>query len=181
MDKKRFTGVTIFAWIFIVIGMFGLLSFLNPKTYEQPLGMTGFFKYLLQFLVSGVTLICGIYLLKLKSWARKLTLIICAINIGFSLFTFSAVSKIRDIQEDEFKKQEAAIKEKYKPEFQKEALERLEYTKQISRKFFPVFFAGALTFAVLWNLGVIYFFTRQRVKQQFGEEMEEEKEILSND
>jgi hypothetical protein len=76
MEKKRLLGVTIFSWLIIILSALNLISRLDYiiKSAQKTakVGISDYF-YLA---VSIVSIVSGIYLLKLKNWARLVTLFI---------------------------------------------------------------------------------------------------------
>ena len=170
MEKKRSIGVTIFAWLFIIGSIFGLAGYINPKPYFEFMG-TGVFayiEYVLRFIIWVCSLICGIYILKLQYWARQLLIVLCLVSITYSPIFYKKMLSSRNFEDRIYKKQEQMIIEKYKPEHQQEALERIERSRQMVKKVSPIFFAIVTGIVIGWNLLIIFFFTRPKVKAQFS-------------
>jgi len=79
MENQRSRGVTIFAWLIIALSFLNLLSrveYMYRVTSKGfPLGIGDYF-YLI---ISIFSIIFGIFLLKLKNWARLATIVISII------------------------------------------------------------------------------------------------------
>jgi len=195
MEKKRSVGVTIFAWLFIIGGIIGLLRFglglassskVDSGLDKQlPAGTCPVvykdFTYYLYNLLSLIGLIGGIFLLKLKKWSRTLILALCCISLVLTVAQFMKYMKQKDAMKDMFatgwqtayeqKRQE--IIEKYKPEQQEKALEEQSKAMEIAKKVLPtvihLIYYSVVICVILWNLGAIFFLTRTKVKEQFKE------------
>jgi uncharacterized membrane protein YhaH (DUF805 family) len=128
MEKKRSKGVTIFAWLIIIGSILsilskGLASEINPQ-------ISTYFYYF----VSPISIIIGIYLLRLKDWART-GIIAVSIMVGIETLATSPY-----------------------------CLNRMEST-------YPgtgIDYIIAILISLGFNCGVIYFFTRPKVKAQFS-------------
>ncbi|MFA5007610.1 MAG: hypothetical protein WC546_00050 [Candidatus Omnitrophota bacterium] len=97
MAKKRSIGVTIFGWWYAVGGVFGLLGIpvilamraLPFPPYNNPFFVKQFMGtlyVLYSFVVSSASITAGIGIIKLKPWARKLVIILCATGILYSIY-----------------------------------------------------------------------------------------------
>ena len=75
MEKKRSKGVTIFGWLNIVVGAFGILAFL----LRMPGGI---------MLGAPLLLVIGVGLLKLKEWARILEIILTFGGVLFRIVIY---------------------------------------------------------------------------------------------
>ena len=201
MEKKRSLGVTIFAWLFIIGGIMGLLRFgsgllglgscpkVSPESGEGlPTGICPLvsrdFNFYLNYYWSKfsplIGLIGGIFLLKLKQWARKLILLLSCLSLVMAVVGFKTYNKQRDTFDDMMSKsmqtvyeqQRQEIIEKYKPEHQEEALKQHSKTMEVMQRapgvFYKIFYSMTICF-MLWNVCVIFFFTRPKVKEQFRE------------
>jgi hypothetical protein len=169
MEKKRSRGVTLVGWLAIVMGIFGILGSISPRHYFAMMGNRAFsyLGYAISMIFSVATLSCGIYILKLKTWARKLAIVLCAVSIITILIQYNP-KQAKLIADQAYSQQEQTIREEYKPEYQEKALERLRQAKLASDKIFPIFFFSTAAFAVGLNLLIVYFFTRPKVKEQFS-------------
>ena len=90
MEKRRSVGVTVFGWLYIVLGVFGVLAFFQRNSlivFSAPL-----------------SLLSGIGLLKLKEWARILTIILTIVGV-----LFRAIIYLRSILLDAMPLNEALI------------------------------------------------------------------------
>lgn len=70
MEKQRSRSVTIFGWIFIISSILGLLDF-----GRRP-GLLNDFWLIYSFLNAALNLVAGIFVLRLKEWARRLVIIV---------------------------------------------------------------------------------------------------------
>ena len=139
MENKRSVGITIFGWALVIynlfIGLIGLfLALSNRKSH-------GDLFFALGPALSFAFLICGIFILKLKSWARKLIIILSGIGAILNIWLLFGLNPTR-----------LGI------EFNK--LSQNEKVGFIS-------FSFMMLAVIVWNIGVIYFFTRSKVKEQF--------------
>jgi hypothetical protein len=106
---------------------------------------------ILGYISAIFSLICGIYLLKLKSWARKLAIILGAVHfITIPLFLKIAVPINTQVM--------------------KSTMAARGYTQMQQKQFEP--FASIVLMipaavGIMWDLSIIYFFTRPKVKEQF--------------
>jgi len=132
MQNQRSKGVTIFAWSIIAVSFLNLLSRLEFlfRSFSKgtQVSVSGYF-YLV---ISVISIIAGIYLLKLKNWARLVTIII-------SIIVFVDICiKVPPI------------------------------VKNIAVG--PAFFILLLFILIplLFEAGVVYYFTRSKVLEQFS-------------
>lgn len=95
MQKKRSKGVTIFGWIFIILGSLPLLmiadALVRYKYYDTLVTVHKSFAVLILAYIVGygiLLLILGIGLLKLKELARKAFLIFSCIILVISFIMF---------------------------------------------------------------------------------------------
>ncbi len=173
MDKKRSKGVTIFGIIFIIFGLIGLLSSACPKgaatcsLYSRPL---------FSLLSSGLGIVSGIFILRLKEWARKLEIILrLALIVLFipSLFGFSKINKMiasPDAKQELEKAFAASMQDNfkmYKPEYQEQIRREYESNYNSIIKILPIIMFVFWSLALIWYIAIIYFFTRPRVREQF--------------
>ena len=70
MGKRRSRGITIFGWIFIIFSILGLLDF-----GRRP-GLLNDFWLIYSFLTAALNLVAGIFILRLREWARRLVIIV---------------------------------------------------------------------------------------------------------
>lgn len=169
--KKRSLGVVIFGWMFILGGLSGFISRINFQRSIELLGggLTAYLVYILSVSISVASFIGGIYVLKLETWARKLVIAVCLVNIIYTPFlTKIAVNLAAGSgMEAYYSEQEARIMKEIKPEYQREALDELENSKRETSQALPRFFVLVGAATIFWNIFVIYFFRRQKVKAQF--------------
>ena len=169
MEKKRSIGITIFAWLFIIGGVFGILGVIkNQRFFSSEVIVSGvrtFILYLLGIVIAIATLVCGIYFLKLKPWTRQLAIGLCVYHI--IMIPFSYKIGIDAINNKKALKQ--MIQTKYPPAMQESELKELEKMPDKMKEVWPIMVAVILVIQLAWNLIVIYFFTRPKVKEQFIE------------
>lgn len=74
MENKRSKGITILAWLIIIFSLLNLISRVDYlfKASRQPV-LLGISDYL-YLAISVISLIASVYLLKVKNWARLLTI-----------------------------------------------------------------------------------------------------------
>lgn len=153
MEKKRSIGVTIFACFFIIGGIASIIGILKPKNPSLPIQLQpGMPTIILGYISTMLSLICGIYLLKLKSWARKLAIILCVVHLITIPLFLKILSPINI-------------------EAMRSAMAARGATEMQQKQFEP--FASLLlmivaAISIIWNLSIVYFFTRTKVKEQFN-------------
>jgi hypothetical protein len=151
VEKKRSVGVTIFACFFIIGGILTIIGIVKPKNASLHI-QRGMPSIILGYISAIFDLICGIYLLKLKSWARKLAIILGAAHLIPMLLFLKIAGPINT-------------------EVMKSTMVARGYT-QMQQKQFDSFASTVLMIVVaigiIWNLSIIYFFTRPKVKEQFN-------------
>lgn len=169
--KKRSLGVTMFGWMFILGGLSGFISKANFQGSIELLGggAVAYVVYIAGILIAAASFIGGIYILKLEAWARKLIIAVCLVNIIYTPFLTKIAINLATSSEMEayYNRQETRIAEELKPEYQKEALDELKGSKQEAIQVIPRFFVliGAIT--IFWNIFIIYFFRRSKIRAQF--------------
>ena len=174
MEGKRPLGVSVLGWFFIVAGAFGFSGILvNAKDYPHFLRME--FRASLMFLLSGMLAIagiaCGVFLLRLRAWARKLAIILCLANIALALANFR-LAPLKAKNQQAFEKNEQLIRERYKPQYQEQALEEYRKIKEAGDKALPVVLGFMVAFQIAWNSAIIYYLSRPRIQEYFGESEE---------
>lgn len=169
MEKKRPVWVTIFAILFIIGGLLSLLSALDIKSYlsDFNMGILTFPLYALTVAVPISSVIAGIFLFKLKPWARKLVIIMTITNIVLMLNFIKLPAIMNTNMENDFARQEIRIKAQLKPESQEKALEQLKIDRQLGKKAVMMIVWILFSLSLAWNLIVIFYFTRPKVKEQF--------------
>src|SRR3990167_6022280 len=186
MGKQRSRGVTIFGWVFIIFSLFGLLNFA-----KGPFGSTGricplptsgamtgssWFAPLwttVNFVMMSASLIAGIFILKLKEWARKLVILVRVVSIVIGLWT--TIPAVNMVQSEAFKTsmekaietKKEQIQERYKPEYKEQVLKEQEKTLEMGSKFMPTVIFSIFSLWFGWNALIIFYFTRLKVKEQF--------------
>ena len=172
MKKKRSKGVTFWGWVFIIFSIIGLLQMISPQRQIQ---MYGIGTIIFSIISAVAYLVCGIYILKLNEKSRKAAIVLGIISIlSFPLY-FKPLFNM-PIPQDYYTKSKQQIIERMKPEYQHEALERLEKSNEIMKKGLPVILI--IIFGIpglIFELIPIYFFTRPKVKEQFRQSIMEQK------
>ncbi len=153
MEKKRSIGVTIFACFFIIGGIFNITGMLKPKNPSLPIQLQpGMPAIILGYISTMLSLICGIYLLKLKSWARKLAIILCVAHLITIPLFFKMLAPINI----------AAMRSVFAARGATE-MQQKQFEPFVSLVLMIVAAVG-----IIWNLSIFYFFTRSKVKEQFN-------------
>jgi uncharacterized membrane protein YeiB len=128
------------------------------------------------FLSPFLGLISGIAILLLREWARKLTIILCITTIGLLIFYLpAAVNLAQSIRSPEARQSaqdafDATIQpelQKYQPQYRQEVAKQRKQAYQAYLEIAPTLLYLLLFIQFAWNLVVIYFFTRPKVKGQF--------------
>lgn len=179
MEKKRSVGVTIMGVILIICASFGILGLLNFKEYVAnclrfETGLMGYIKIVYGIIGTIVGLIAAIYILKLRNWARKLTITLGIIAICFTAWGIYRDSSdqinMKNLRAFLEEKMDASIQEgaeKLKLEHQEDYIRKQKMIINTIVKTIPIFYYVVLTAIFLWNLLIIFFFTRPKVKEQF--------------
>jgi hypothetical protein len=165
MEKKKSKGVTLWAWIFIVFSLWGILDFiLNFHMRIQR--VNGLFIF--HILSCLAYLMCGFFLLQLKETARKAAIYLGLISI--IVIPFYLMPVVRSYNTDNYyAKKEKMILEQMKPEHQPAALENLRKGTERSKKIMPLIILGCIGIPILVLESLpIYFFTRPTIKEQFA-------------
>lgn len=165
MEKKRSIGVSIFAWLFIVCGALGIfgtvVNAVSPFNREFIDGFTlwwGLFG-------SVCYLAAGIGLLNLKPWSRQVIIALSAIYIALvplsyqrSVVMYEKISAMQDrLLLQQLGQQEGSA-----------SPQQLEVFRQSMARAMSVSIKLGIAFGILWNAGVIFYFTRPKVKAQFA-------------
>lgn len=195
MTKQRSIGVIIFGWIFIIFSLIGLLSLAKGPCGSAgricPLPASG--STASQILLSPIWtatnfvmvfagLIAGIFILKLKEWARKLVIILQVLSVIVGLTTIvPAVNMIRSgefkaLMEKGLEPEKVQIKERYKLEYQEQALKDQEKALDMTSKSMCMFIFLGFFLGIGWNAFIIFYFTRPKVKEQFAFEITNQTE-----
>jgi hypothetical protein len=166
--KKRSIGVSIFGWWYIVSGIVGILNFPfmlmmrampmqgSPVFMKQVTG-NFYLGYVLLYTIAS--LITGVGILKLKSWARKLLIILCVIGVLYGIF-FSVSLLTRSSEFVEMSMPSASAQKNVSPE----ALAAIKYFTQVV---LTVSVVAGIFISVGFAAFIIWFFMRKSVKEQF--------------
>lgn len=162
MDKKRSRGVTIFAWLLIILNAFALSNAFNFRiSFElyKSFSKEAVIAVILYSMFSPVLgIICGFGILELKEVMRKAMVAINSLDILVSILVFSL--SINDIREYAVSIV-AGVTEKYPSPISIDALVNIGFSSVIC----------VYLFYILLSLLVIFFFTRPKVKEQFRKEV----------
>ena len=168
MDKKRSKGVIFWGWVFIILGVFGLVPLLN---FKHQIQVNGLGQTIFNIAMAVASVACGIFILKLNDAARKVA--ICLSIISVILFPFYTKQALRIAKSESYAQylmaKDKIIKE-VKPEYQKSMLIDLETKKDATDKAMPFAMVILLGPFFLLEALQIYFFTRPKVKEQFRRE-----------
>jgi len=173
MEKKRSKGITIFSWLIILGSVLAILNFKQNQELNPAIS-----NYL-YFIICPLSIFAAIDLLKLKNWAR---VAIIAISIIVAIETLATVSNainmytknaIKEAEVGFYKGHERGAKysEPQARELSKEELGKdKELTLKIIKTMATIMAVMMLLVSLGFNGGVIYYFTRPKVKEQFKEE-----------
>ncbi len=164
-DKKRSIGVTIFSWIVICGSIGSLVTLQNTKAMSPE------FSFFLYLLILPASIITGIYLLKLKRWARTAIIVITLLVAVETLATIPYVLSTS----------RGYLKEQYDLEVRPQIVELLQEQMQgaepneadveramdAAKTMGKVFMVVTILIALGFNVGIVYFFTRPTVREQF--------------
>ncbi len=169
--KKRSIGVTIFGWWCIICGALGIFSFpiillmaKLPPSYMYPnnifIGQCSNIFYILYLSIATIAnLVAGIGLLKLKSWARKLVIILCLAGMVYSI-SFSVKMMMNSSQFIEASLSANALPKNSSPG-----------TIEAMKAFMQVILVGSMVVGISIGIGflifIIWFFNRKSVVEQF--------------
>jgi|GEM_PF-1586637 len=172
--KKRSIGVSIFGWWYLVGGAIGVLSFpillmmravsnaLPQKDVIFMKQFTGTFYLLYALAMSITSLAAGIGVLKLKSWARKLLMIICIVGMVYSFF-YSINMLTHSSEFVEMSMSSGNLPSDISPE-------ALAAAKSFTQGIMIVSMFIGMIFGVGFLIFVIWFFMRKSVREQFEPE-----------
>jgi len=178
MEKQRSIGVTIFGWLFIIFGTFGIIivpiGMYTDRILPPPHDLGTpiyYFDNTLSFIFSICGLISGLFILKLRNWARRLAIILRLIGIALLIIYIpldKGYTKHFETGTDALYMQERqTILKYYKLEDQRGALEKIEKRRLVSKINFNILYIILLVFTVGYKVIIIYFFTHPKVKEQF--------------
>lgn len=168
MENKRSKGVTFWAWIFIITSLWGIWAGVTQP--NEQIKLFGIVLFIFSVLSDIAFLFLGILLLELKEVARKGAIFLCLVSVFILPFYLLALSKHiypNGILSNYEATQKKIIIERFKPEYQKEALENFSKRQESMKKVFPYLISFIIVFPVCMELVPIYFFTRPKVKEQF--------------
>lgn len=172
--KKRSIGVSIFGWWYAIAGGFGILSFpillimravssaLPQKDALFMKQFTGTFYLLYALAMSIATLAAGIGILKLKSWARKLLIIICIVGMVYSVF-YSVNMLTHSSEFVEMSMSSGNLPSDTSPE-------ALAAAKSFTQGIMIVSTFIGIIFGIGFLIFVLWFFMRKSVREQFEPE-----------
>ena len=158
MEKKRSRGVTIFAWLSIIVNIFTLLTSLNFNTYFEM------YKSFDKSIVMGIILIslfsiivgivAGFGILKLKEMMRKIVVVINSFDVLFGILLL--LLSIDSFKQYAYSLAVAQVGTKGNV---------LGIDTLTNIGFYTMIFVSLFYIAI--SLLFIFFFTRPKVKEQF--------------
>lgn len=157
-DRKRSKGVTVFAVLIIAASVLSIMSL--PQSWQ----FSSIFSNILYLVVLPASIVSGIALLRLKKWARVAVIAISVIVAAETIITAPMLlSKITEIAEATTRQGYAEnLEEGTRPPVSEE--EALAIMIPVVR----VVIISMIAMSVLFNCLVILFFTRPKVREQFG-------------
>jgi uncharacterized membrane protein YhaH (DUF805 family) len=169
IGNKRSKGVTFWGWAFIITGILGVLGAINPRLIERY----GTTFTSINIIVCLVSVICGIFILRLNETARQAVILLGIFSIIFSAIAFQL--KLNSINNhywgseyDYIQQKRQQIIDEVKPELREMKLAELEKFKEAAAPIMPVFlFLFSVVPVLIFQGAQIYFFTRPTVKEQF--------------
>jgi len=172
MEHKRSRGVTIFAWLILIGSIFNLAAML-PAAAQQAASPISPFLYIT---VGIISIVVAMNLLKLAGWARMAIIIISVIVAAETLATAPTFfKKNQEVFALSFDAGWDGVMENMKKDPEKAAAldiarmeESREKTKETALKLNRIFLTALMLLSAGFNLGVIYFFTRPKIVEQFG-------------
>jgi len=161
MEKKRPKGVTIFSWLIIVGSLLPFSQVIQKRTEYLPIIVY------FTVVISVVSIIVAISLLKLKKWAR---IAIIAISILVAIKTLAIVPYSMN-------KIQSSLSERFEEHYKKNVKEKgriigqdvptAEEARNLTLTFMKSFMAVVILISLGFNSGVIYYLTRPKVKEMF--------------
>ena len=187
MENKRSTGVTIFAWLFIISSVFGLLSLLRivgqpgqicplaagSSNMASKFTATSQIWRIYSFVAPALGLMAGIFILMLKDWARKLEITLRLVSIIFIFIMWLPVlnlthsAQFHSSLEKAAEARKAEIKKVIQPEYQEKLLKKEDEVMRLGEKSASFGFYLIFALGLAWNAFIIFYFTRPRVREQF--------------
>ena len=170
MTERRPVGITIFSWAIILGSVANILS-LNDAMRINP-GIWSF----MYLIISPVSIVGAIYLLRQKDWARRAIVIISLIVAAETLVTApQAVNDVKEYDEvfleENFEtkiRQEMEIRGVPKEQITEEQIEKAKgLAVESAKNVMVAVVIIMLLVSVGFNAGAIYYFTRPRVKERF--------------
>ncbi len=171
MRKDVALGIKVTGIWFIVSGAAGVFSLLDMRAFY--LNNTGAFPFpyshirlFTDSLLPVLSLVGGIYLLKLKEWGRRFILAVCLLNlilVAVSFVPFSGRNvfvSLKEYTEKNYEEQKQEVMQRYKDEYRQEALQKLEQSRRVSVSSLPGILVFLLSISILWNSWVIFYLVK---------------------
>lgn len=178
MRKEAALGIKVIGIWFVVSGALGVLSLLDMRSFY--LNNTGAFPFpyshirlVTDSLIPVFSLVGGIYLLKLKEWGRRFILAVCMLNlilVAVSFVPFSGRNifvSLKEYTEKNYEAQKQEVVQRYKDEYQQEALQKLEQSHQITVSSLPGILVFLISLSILWNSWVIFYLVKGNGRLSF--------------
>ena len=179
--KKRSAGVMAFALSIIIISIFRLLGTGSISAgFSQILPRVGLILIIIYSLISNISYIIGaVNVLRLREWARKLILILTALQLLYMLIISITLSnRLIEFMRSSPDTQErvwagyTAIPENLRLD---NNVTEEEYAVLVFKKLYQTALIVRIS-SILYLLLVLLFFTRAKVRKQFSE-----MRVLSNE
>jgi len=185
MRKNVFLGIKVIGTWFIISGALGVLSLLDLRSfYMNNIGAFPFpYSHIRLFtdsLIPVFSLVGGIYLLKQKDWGRKFILAVCLLSLALIAVSFIPFSgrnifvSLKEYTEKNYEEQKQEVTRRYKDEYQKETLQKLEQSHQLTVSSLPGLLVLLMSISISWNSWVIFYLAKGRGRAFFSETEGEE-------
>ena len=171
MRKEIALGIKVIGIWFIISGVTGVFSLLDMRAFY--LNNTGAFPFpyshirlFTDSLLPVLSLVGGIYLLKLKEWGRRFILAVCFLNlilVAVSFVPFSGRNvfvSLKEYTEKNYEAQKQEVLRRYKAEYLQQALQKLEQSHRVTVSSLPGILVFLLSLSILWNSWVIFYLMR---------------------
>ena len=180
MEKKLTGALRLIGGWFIISGALGVLSLLdlrafyqnNIKAFQFPYS---YIRMATDAVIPLFALVGGFYLIKLKEWGRKFIIGVCALNLLLILVSFipfsgrNMLASLKEYTEQSYEIQKQEVTKRYKPEFQQDALQKLEQSRQLTMSSLPVLLYVLLSISVSWHSWVIFYLNDGSRKMLFAQ------------
>ncbi len=169
-ETKKLKGVTILGVLIIIGSVLNLLS--APEGWKYNLPISNY----LYLIIMPLSIVIAAFLFRLKNWARIAIIVISSIALVETLLTASyGLNKVKEYDMSRFERSFyaglEAGKQHARPEAPKVTEQQIEEFKQkamvVYKKGMLVTVIIMILLGVMFNLVLICYFTRPKVKEQF--------------